>query len=267
MKRDRNLLPIGEVSKSFGVSDNTIRRMEAAKLIKPALVNESSGYRYYDNDNIVAISNVMNLKAFGFTYAEIREGLNDPGGIQVLYDKLVAKRAGIDLMITKLGRRLPQRGSLLVSVTETPDRWCFMQEDKIAPTVRAMAALAKSSVFEAVKRRCPIDFSLPVVLTCEMDDPRALVAKKAVAITACVPLRGKFEDANVALLPGVKAASFTFDRDYGSIDAALKEIENETARRGYKQTGNVRAILDVSDKRSETRGAGNSTIHILLPIE
>ena len=267
MKRDRNLLPIGEVSKSFGVSDNTIRRMEAAGLITPALVNESSGYRYYDNDNIAAISNVMNLKAFGFTYAEIRQGLNEPGGMQGLYDKLVAKRAGIDLMITKLGRRIPSHGSFRVEETSTPDTYSYVLEDKIAPTVRAATGLVRRAVFEAVRRRCPVDFSLPVVLTCEFDSLREVVAKRAVSVTACVPLRSDFKEPDVKLLPGIKAASFTFDREFGTVDEALDRIDAEVESRGFKQNGPVRAIIDAADKRSETRTAGSSTIHVLLPIE
>ena len=267
MKRDRNLLPIGEVSKSFGVSDNTIRRMEAAGLITPALVNESSGYRYYDNDNIAAISNVMNLKAFGFTYAEIREGLNEPGGMQGLYDKLVAKRAGIDLMITKLGRRIPSHGSFRVSVSNNPETYCYTLEEKIAPTVRAATGLVRRAVFEAVRRRCPVDFSLPVVLTSDYDSLREIVSKRAVSITACVPLRNDFKDPDVKLLPGIKSASFTFDREFGTVDEALDRIDAEVESRGIKQNGPVRAIIDAADKRSETRTAGSSTIHVLLPIE
>ena len=50
-KYNSELFTIGAVAKSFGVSENTIRRMETAGLLTPAVVKES-GYRYYDYDNI-----------------------------------------------------------------------------------------------------------------------------------------------------------------------------------------------------------------------
>ena len=51
---EKELFTIGSIAQSFGISDNTIRRMEAAGLLKPALIKES-GYRYYDTANISRI--------------------------------------------------------------------------------------------------------------------------------------------------------------------------------------------------------------------
>ena len=266
-KKDEKLLPIGGVAKSFGVSDNTIRRMEAAGLMTPALVKENSGYRYYDTDNLIAIAGIMNLKDFGFTYEEIHKGLCEPNGMEMLYEQLLAKRAGIDLMISKLGRRVPAHGTFRVAVTETPDMYAFVLTDRIAPTVRAMTGLAKHALYQAVRSKCPIDFSLPVTMTCEMNDLRAILDKKALPLSACVPLREKHSADAVKLLPGVKAATFTFDAEYGPIKKVLDEIERVMAERGYKQNAAVRTIVEAADTRSETRGNGGSTVHILLPIE
>jgi DNA-binding transcriptional MerR regulator len=267
MKKDRTQLPIGEVARSFGVSDNTIRRLEAAGLMTPARVNELTGYRYYDIDNIAAISNIMNLKDFGFTYAEIHEGLREKDGMQKLYDKLEAKRNSIDLMLTKLGRRLPQPGVMLIEITETPDTICFVMSDRIVPSPRAMAGLVRRAVFEAVSRSCPINHSLPVLMTCEVEDLRDAVSKRALKISACVPLRKEVDDPDIAVVPGVKAASFTFDRDFGPVEEAVGKIESEMTARGFRQNGPIRAILDATDKRSESRAPAGSKIHILLPIE
>ena len=265
-KKERTELPIGEVARSFGVSDNTIRRLEAAGLMTPARVNELTGYRYYDVDNIAAISNIMNLKDFGFTYAEIYEGLREKDGLQKLYDKLEAKRNSIELMMTKLGRRLPQPGVILTETTETPDTFCFTMSDRIAPTPKGASGLVRKAIFEAVSRSCPINHSLPVVLLYDQTDLREIVSKRAVKITACVPLRKEFDDPDVELVPGVKAASFTIDSDFGSVEDAVSGIEKEMERLGARQVGPVRAILDSAEKRSETRAPGGK-IHILLPIE
>ena len=266
-KTEEKLLAIGGVADSFGVSDNTIRRMEAAGLITPALVKDNSGYRYYDTENLIAIAGIMNLKDFGFTYEEIHKGLCEPNGMEFLYEQLLAKRAGIDLMINKLGRRVPAHGTFRVAVTETPDMYAYVLTDRIAPTVRAATGLEKHALYLAVHSRCPIDYSLPVTLTCEENDLRTVLSKKALSVSACVPLRGEHKADDVVLIPGVKAVSFTFDREYGSIEDVLGEMERVMTERGYKQNGPVRAIIEAADTRSEKRAAGGSTVHVLIPIE
>lgn len=266
-KKERTQLPIGEVARSFGVSDNTIRRMEAAGLMTPARVNELTGYRYYDVDNIITIGSIMNIKTFGFTYEEIREGLNDADGLQILYDKLIAKRAAMDLMISKLGRRLPEAGTFRVSLTHTPELYSFVMTEKIAPTVRAARRLLRSAVFEAVNRECPIDYSLPLVLTCEETDLRKALSKKSIEITACVPLRGKYDDPDVVLMPGIKAASFIFDKEAGTTEEIVDKIEAEMKDCGYKQNGRIEAIIDASENKDGRGSAANGRMHILIPVE
>ena len=76
--KSANLFSIGTVSKSFGVSDNTIRRMEAAGLLIPAVIKES-GYRYYDYDNISRIKTILMLRSFGLVYDDMREYFKNPG--------------------------------------------------------------------------------------------------------------------------------------------------------------------------------------------
>ena len=85
------LIPIGNIAKSFGISDNTIRRMEAAGLLTPAEIKES-GYRYYDADNIFRIKTILTLRNFGLVYDDMREFFNSSGDFTLVYDIFELRR-------------------------------------------------------------------------------------------------------------------------------------------------------------------------------
>ena len=91
-EKKHNLLPIGTVAKSYGISDNCIRRMEAAGLLKPAYISPESGYRYYDAANVSRIGSILTLRSFGFVNEDIKAHLNSSGDYSVLYDKLLKRQ-------------------------------------------------------------------------------------------------------------------------------------------------------------------------------
>lgn len=68
-----NLYKIGDVSKVCEISIKTLRFYEDEGLIKPVKVDIYSGYRYYDDDNILEIYRIRLLKNLGFSLKEIRD--------------------------------------------------------------------------------------------------------------------------------------------------------------------------------------------------
>ena len=63
---------IGDFSNVVGISVKTIRFYEEKGLIKPAYIDEYTGYRYYDNKNIEQILVILQYKNMGFTLEEIK---------------------------------------------------------------------------------------------------------------------------------------------------------------------------------------------------
>ena len=66
------MLKIGEFAKLFNVSLKTIRFYEEKNLLKPAYIDEFSGYRYYDDYNIETMRKILYLKDLGFSLDEIK---------------------------------------------------------------------------------------------------------------------------------------------------------------------------------------------------
>jgi len=64
---------IGDVSKICEIPIKTLRFYEEEGLIKPVKVDIYTGYRYYDDDNVLELYRIKLLKNLGFTLKEIRE--------------------------------------------------------------------------------------------------------------------------------------------------------------------------------------------------
>jgi len=67
------LYKIGEISKQCNISIKTLRYYEDLGLIKPKEVDNYTGYRYYDEENVEAIYKIQLLKDLGFSLNEIKD--------------------------------------------------------------------------------------------------------------------------------------------------------------------------------------------------
>lgn len=86
------LLRIGEVAAVFNVSVKAIRIYEKKGIIKPAKVDEYTGYRFYTVGQVQQLNALVELKALGFSLDEIKEIM--VGGItkEKLLGELTRKR-------------------------------------------------------------------------------------------------------------------------------------------------------------------------------
>ena len=71
------MLKIGEFSKLTQVSVRMLRYYDENGLLKPALVDTFSGYRYYATDQIAKLNRIIFLRDLGFGVAEIAGVLRD----------------------------------------------------------------------------------------------------------------------------------------------------------------------------------------------
>lgn len=67
------MIKIGDFAKMFDVSIKTIRFYEEKKLLKPAYVDNYTGYRYFNEDNIEQMKTILAYKSLGFELSEIKD--------------------------------------------------------------------------------------------------------------------------------------------------------------------------------------------------
>lgn len=133
----KELYTIGEVSKIFNVSTDTLRFYDKVGLIKPWKEGDN-GYRYYSKAQFEMISTIILLRAIGTPIKKLHHILNqqDASGIE---HELLSHMGEIECKINEL-QCLKQQASLLcaniqdtcyneeISVRKTPKLWLLSKE-------------------------------------------------------------------------------------------------------------------------------------------
>ena len=73
--KNNDLFKIAEVAKFLGVSTTTIRYYEQYGFIKPAKIDEMTGYRYFDVNNISEITHIIDMRQAGLSMRQIKNTL------------------------------------------------------------------------------------------------------------------------------------------------------------------------------------------------
>lgn len=125
IKHDENLFKIGEVIKIMGITRKTLLVYEDMGLLKPAVKDEESGYRYYSADNMTQIRSIRSLQSLGLSLKEVAEYYYDTENIDAHLARLMEVRASLDRNIQMLQVRAAKPGDLTVRKTSLPRQVCF----------------------------------------------------------------------------------------------------------------------------------------------
>lgn len=102
------MLSIGEFSKICSVTTKTLRYYDEVGLIKPAHINNESGYRYYDIAQLKTMLTINKLKSYELSLDEIADIIRDGScglmlqKISVKEKELENKKAGYDFLLKKI---------------------------------------------------------------------------------------------------------------------------------------------------------------------
>ena len=74
---DKNLFPIGEVSKLLHISVSSLRHYENIGLLTPAYISPESGYRYYGTEQFEILNTIRYLRVLDMPLSEIEDFLKN----------------------------------------------------------------------------------------------------------------------------------------------------------------------------------------------
>jgi effector-binding domain-containing protein len=99
-------LRIGEFAKVGFVSVSALRYYDEVGLLKPAHVDNWTGYRFYDLDQIAALNRILALKDLGLSLEQIREMMGEELPAEQIRGMLRLKRAELEAQDTEIRERL-----------------------------------------------------------------------------------------------------------------------------------------------------------------
>ena len=264
---EKELFLIGTVAKSFGVSDNTIRRMEKAGLLAPALVKDS-GYRYYDQENISRIKMILALRSFGFVYEDMRKFFESPWDFSQVYDKLYEKKLLLDELLknTKLYIRPENSDDVFLIQHESIPFFTRVYPITERISMEFLDELATKAFHEAIRKKQPVDYSRPITILSDCMDYMKFRPLELKELTFLVPLRKEARDSSSYVMPARKVVSFAWY--YGlSIAEPMDNLSKFMSEHNYVQCGPVGGTLEVGTYMGHAIEKQNYLFHIMIPIE
>lgn len=112
------LYRIGEISKLYGISVDTLRHYEKLKVLMPEQVSDS-GYRYYSNRQIWQLNIIRTLRRLGIGLMDIRDYLS--------HRTLEKSQALVELQLDTIDQKLRELNRLK---QELEDRQYYFQESR-----------------------------------------------------------------------------------------------------------------------------------------
>ena len=133
------MIRIGDFARLAQVSVATLRHYDELGLLKPAIVDRFTGYRYYSTAQLPRLNRILALKDLGFTLEQIARTLS--GGLTpaLLRGMLMLKLAETEQRVTEEQERLSRIEARLRQI-EMEDR--MPDYDVVLKTVPAMLVAA-----------------------------------------------------------------------------------------------------------------------------
>ncbi|MFD3875059.1 MerR family transcriptional regulator [Streptomyces sp. NPDC058623] len=110
------MFTIGDFAKHGRVSVRMLRHYDALGLLRPARVDPSSGYRYYEAGQLARLNRVIALKDLGFTLEQVAAVLDEKVTPEQLRGMLRLRRAELESAVAEATARLNRVGTRLRTI-------------------------------------------------------------------------------------------------------------------------------------------------------
>ncbi len=266
------MLKIGDFSKLSRVSIRMLRHYDDIGLLKPAEIDEFTGYRYYREEQLFIAGRIAALKDMGFALADIVRILEIYDDTEKLDGFLLAKQEELavlakqteyKLMLLDTARnRLKKKQNISINVTVKTI------SERYAATVHTVIphyedeGMAWEMFRECQKPLVPSD---PCLAATEFLDEEYM--EENVEIIAWMTVKGTYcdtEHIKFKTLPSVKVASCVIKGGYEQMNDAIATIVSWINANGYKVSGHMFNIYHVGP--AQTKNPDEYVTEVCFPI-
>ena len=267
------MLKIGEFSKLSRISIRMLRHYDDIGLLKPAEIDDFTGYRYYHEEQLFIIGRITSLKDMGFALADIIKILDNYDDKEKMDAFLserqkelskLSKETEYKLMLLETARkrlRKEQKMSFDVTVKTIPERY--------AATVHMVVphyedeGMAWNMMGECKEPLIPAD---PCYAIAEFLDDE--FKEENVEIVVSMAVKGKYQDTEhvkFKTLPAVKVASCIIKGNYDQMGEAYATVASWIKANGYKMNSPMFNIYHVGP--AQTKNPEEYVTEACFPIE
>ncbi len=268
------MLKIGEFSKLSRVSIRMLRHYDDIGLLKPAEIDDFTGYRHYREDQLFIASRITALKDMGFSLADIVHILEIYDNKEELDKCLTARQSELEeqakateykLMLLDTARkrlRKEQKMNYDVNVKTIPERYAATVH-MIIPRYEDEGMAWSMMRSECKEPLIPAD---PCYAAAEFLDNE--FKEENVEIVVSMAVKGKYKDTEhvkFKTLPDVKVASCIVKGSYDQIGDAYACVASWIKENGYTMNGPMFNIYHVSPV--QTQNPEELVTEVCFPIQ
>ncbi len=238
------MLKIGEFSKLAMLTVKTLRFYEKEGLLTPARVDEWTGYRYYETEQLSQAANIKQLRQLDFSVEEIKAHLQ--GGS--LDAALRQKAAELQKKQLEIGRKLSRIHYLLgdkamnyqAIIKQIPETIVY-SEERVLKAYSDVSMLVLSSATECRRLNPGIECVKPDYGFCEYLDGEHMETDMRVRYSQAVTKLGiGNERIQFRVLPATKAICIYHKGAYDDLGEAYAFIMKYAEANGYQAAGFAR---------------------------
>ncbi len=265
MKKD--LFTINQVSKCCGVSRSTIMRLEDRGLLKPAFVDEQTGYRYYDNFSVSLILQVQLFLALGMSYDDIALYYRANGSSPELLARIEVKYNILKRAYEEIKLRMDKREEIIFEFLTLPEYVCYTREFR-GTTVQDRYQAMVDLYNEAVEKGYRPSYSEPLFgLAKRTDYLEEKFVERESDFVCCIPLDPAYAPEEAVVYPGCRAYSCLFYGGYERRPEAFNLLGRKIRELGLKPTGYVRMLGLVAPYTGQNIPEENYVSRLVVPVE
>lgn len=249
-----------------------LRHYDDLGLLKPAMIDEFTGYRFYKEEQLFVMGRITALKDMGFALADIAKIMDDYDNKEKLEQYLTKQQQELrkisdeteyKLMLLDTARkRLRKEQSMSFDVTTKviPERY--------AATVHMVVPhYEDEGILWGKLQECktPLVPADPCLAAAEFLDKE--YKEENVEIVVWMTVKGQYEDTeNVKFktLPEVKVASCVIKGSYEQMGEATATVASWIAENGFEVTGPMFNIYHVSP--AQTQNPDEYVTEVCFPI-
>jgi DNA-binding transcriptional MerR regulator len=274
------MFTIGDFAKLGRVSVRMLRHYDAIGLLRPAAVDDASGYRFYEAEQLQRLNRVIALKDLGFTLVQVASMLDDKLDALELAGMLRLRRAQLEAQMNADSARLTSveaRLRLIEKEGHMPTADIILKE--VAPTrIAELSALAGGygpehitptigPLYDQLMQRLSEAGVTPTGPAMAYYEPESDESSDAVLVHACMPVtvggdaRYTFD---VVDLPAIGSAATLIHRGpmddvMESLDGLARWIEDN----GYRPVGYHREVYYEYDPADAANGVTELQIAVV----
>lgn len=243
------MLKIGDFSALAQVSIKTLRYYDQAGLLRPAHVDDQSGYRYYSAGQLAQLHRILALRDFEFSLEQIAELLRDGVTAEQMRGMLLLQQKELEQRVREEGDRL-SRLSSRIRVIERENEMAYEVILKSLPKQKIASVREVVPGYAAVGSLCAkvasglgpamAHVTLPVAIWHDHE-----YKEKDVDAEAGFYLRGDVaavDGVRVHELPETTAAAVIHNGSYQRLREAYDALLKWVAANEYQIAGPIREL-------------------------